>query len=102
MKFITREILDKYVGDKEIIEESVLIRLMKEEFGRTIPNEEEYDSDNLAEDQRKRMTKAISENVEILKQIKNAKIKRSAQGLSSYSEDEKEFDRLVHEVNKNG
>ena len=93
MRFITKETLNKYVGDKSIIELNDILELIEQEFGITMPL-----GDKDSEQQTKEMTKAISENEEVLKQIRSARANRD-HTLSSYSGDEDDFDKLVFEVN---
>ncbi|MEX1029332.1 MAG: hypothetical protein WDZ91_04700 [Paenibacillaceae bacterium] len=93
MQFITKETLDKYVGDKSIIELDVILDLIVHEFGISMPLESKP-----TDEQRKKMTKAISENEEIIEQIRSARTNRD-ETFSSYSGDEDDFDKLVLEVN---
>jgi hypothetical protein len=93
VQFITKETLDKYIGDKSIIGLNVFLELIEHEFGFAVPLK-----DNLSEEQVKKVSKAISENEEILIQIRSAKAKRD-QAFSSYNGNEDDFDKLVFEVN---
>ncbi|MDE5413985.1 hypothetical protein [Alkalihalobacterium chitinilyticum] len=52
----------------------------------------------LSEEQKKRMTKSIFSNEEVLAQLRDARKNRDSD-FSYYSGDEKEFDKLVDEVN---
>ena len=52
----------------------------------------------LSEEQKKRMTKSIFSNKEVLDQLIEARKNRDSD-FSYYSGDEKEFDKLVDEVN---
>lgn len=57
-----------------------------------------YDLKSVSESQKKRMTKAIFSNEDILEQLRDAKKNRD-RDFSYYSGDEDDFDQLVDEVN---
>lgn len=58
---------------------------------------ENYDFSALSENQKKRMTKEIFSNEDILEQLRDAKKNRDS-NFSYYSGDEVEFDKLVDEI----
>jgi hypothetical protein len=94
VRFITKETLDKYVGDKSIIELDVILDLIVHEFGISMPLESKP-----TDEQRKNVTKEISRNEEIIGQIRSARANRD-ETFSSYSGDEDDFDKLIIEVNE--
>lgn len=61
-------------------------------------SEPENNFSTLSEEQRKNMTKAIFSNKDILEQLRDARRNRDID-FSYYSGDEKEFDKLVDEIN---
>jgi hypothetical protein len=91
--FLTKETLDKYVGDKSIIELDDILNIIVHEFGISMPLESKP-----TDKQRKKMTKAISENEEIIEQIRSARANRD-ETFSSYSGDEDEFNIYVTSLN---
>ncbi|MFE7060806.1 hypothetical protein ACFVAD_01475 [Sutcliffiella sp. NPDC057660] len=57
-----------------------------------------FDLSIISEKQKKKMTKAIFSNDDILEQLRDARKNRDSD-FSYYSGDEKEFDKLVDEIN---
>ena len=57
-----------------------------------------FDLSKISKIQKKKMTKAIFSNDDILEQLRDAR-KNSDRDFSYYSGDEKEFDKLVDEIN---
>ncbi|TWI56343.1 hypothetical protein [Halalkalibacter nanhaiisediminis] len=92
---------------KEMLKENSLDAV--EEFVTVINKELEHtnysvinlssgEKDDFSVAQKARMTKAVFENEEVLRQLRQARANRDSD-LSSYSDDEEDFDRLVDEVN---
>lgn len=94
MEFITREKFESKVKNKSVIELSELIQVIEEQFGYDVYLSKKRKDETLT----KRVTEAIMSNEDVLNQLKKAKADREA-GISTYSDDEKEFSRLVDEVN---
>jgi len=97
MDFITREKFESQVKDKSVITLSELIQVIEEEFGYDVILSKKQKNEELT----RRVTEAILANVDVLDQLRKAKADREA-GISTYSDDEEAFAKLVDEVNRGG
>lgn len=74
LDYITKETLDKYVKGKTVIELQVFAEMFEKEFGICIPYKESLDYNKLNDGQKRKMTKAIFSNKEILDQLHEASV----------------------------
>jgi hypothetical protein len=95
MEYITKETLDKYVKGKEVIELKDFAELFEKEFGILIPFREKVDYEKSTEDQKRKLTKAIFSNQDVLKQLRKASTERN------YVDNDEEAIQIIKEA-KNG
>ncbi len=95
MDYITKETLDKYVKGKTVIELQVFAEMLEKEFGIHIPFNESVHYNNLTDGQKRKMTKAVFSNKDILDQLHEASVHQD------YVEDEKEALTIIKEA-RNG
>jgi hypothetical protein len=93
--YITKETLDKYVKGKSVIKLKDFAELFEKEFGIVIPFREKVDYEKLTDDKKRKLTKAIFSNEEVLEQL------RKASTESNYVENDKEAIQIIKEA-KNG
>jgi hypothetical protein len=91
MDYITKETLNKYVKDKSIIELKDFAEIFVKEFGIVMPLTEKVDLNNLTDEQKKKMTKAIFTNEDVLEQLRKASID------PQYVEDDEEALNTINE-----
>lgn len=91
LDFITKETLDKYVKGKSVIELKVFAEMFEKEFGIQIPLKSSADYKHMTNDQKRKMTKAIFSNKDILDQLREASVHHD------YVEDEKEALSIINE-----
>ena len=72
VNYITKEMLDKYVKGKKVIELKDFAELFEKEFGIIIPLWEEVNYAKLSEVQKEKFTKAIFSNEDVLEQLRKA------------------------------
>lgn len=92
MDYITKETLNKYVKDKSVIELKDFAEIFVKEFGIVIPLAEKVDLNNLTDEQKRKMTKAIFTNEDVLDQLYNAAIH------PEYIYDDEEALNIINEV----
>jgi hypothetical protein len=92
MDFITRERFEKVIKNKHIINLDELISVIENEFGYTV-NLEEKNKVIFSDQQKRKMTKAIFNNPEVLKQLHES----SLESDHEYIEDEEEFMKIIRE-----
>lgn len=95
LNYITKETLDKYVKGKSVIELEVFAEMFEKEFGICIPYKESLDYKKLTDEQKRKMTKGIFSNKDILDQLHEASVHQD------YIEDEKEALTILNEA-RNG
>ncbi|MBW8351863.1 hypothetical protein K0H71_20900 [Bacillus sp. IITD106] len=76
MDYITKETLDKYVKGKSVIKLKDFAELFEKEFGITVPLSEKVNYEKLAEEQKRKLTKAIFSNEDVLEQLRKASNER--------------------------
>ena len=96
MDFITRERFEKVIKNKQIINLDELITVIENEFGYTV-NLEEKNKVNLNEQQKKKMSKVIFNNPEVLKQLQES----SLESDDEYIGNEDEFMEIIREDKPN-
>lgn len=89
MEYLTREQFDKIFKDKSVIEPEDLVYVLEEKLGYSVSLKKRH---RLTEGDKRRMTKAIFSNEEILKQLQESAANQN------YIYDEEEFTRFVEEV----
>lgn len=93
MNFITKEILEKYIGDKTKIELKDLTQVIEEQFGYIVKLEKNDNTDEI--------TKALSENPELIEKVKGAREKRDPE-FTTYLRNRQEFNKFIKEVRNDG
>lgn len=68
MEYITKERFERNIKSTSVVELVELVKVIEEEFGYSVSLAKK-DRDKLTEEQKKRMTKAVFENKEILRQL---------------------------------
>jgi hypothetical protein len=96
MDYITRERFEKVIKNKNVINLDELITIIENEFGYTV-NLEEKNKINLNEQQKKKMTKVIFNNPEVLKQLHES----SLESDDDYIRNEEEFMKIIREEKPN-
>jgi hypothetical protein len=91
--YITRETLNKYVKGKSIIKLKDFAELFEKEFGIVVPFKEKVDYEKLTDDKKRKLTKAIFSNEEVLEQLRNASTERN------YVENDEEAIQIIKEAN---
>jgi hypothetical protein len=95
VEYITKETLDKYVKGKAVIELKDFAELFEKEFGILIPFRGKVDYEKFTEDQKRKLTKAIFLNDDVLEQLRKASTERN------YVENDEEAFQIIKEA-KNG
>lgn len=94
MKYISRETVEGYFGEKEEIDVKVLLERIEIDYGVTVRTRN-IEWENPTKEQVFRMTKAISENEDIRRQIKTARDKRDPQN-TAYVKSKDQFMSVVN------
>lgn len=89
MDFITKEQFDKSLGNKSRIELDDLIYVIEEQFGYKV-----FISKKYTEEQKKRMTKAIFTNEDVLRQLDESELEPEGNDIGSYEA----YTRFMKEV----
>ncbi|WP_249871703.1 hypothetical protein [Oceanobacillus saliphilus] len=92
MEFISKETLDKYLGDKSNVHLEDLTQVIEEQFGVVVKIEKNNELE--------RITKELSENDELIRKVKKAREKRKP-GFPSYIRNKEDFLKLAKEANEN-
>lgn len=100
MKYISRETVEGYFGDKEKIDVKVLLERIENDYGITVQTRS-IEWENLTKEQVSRMTKAISEDENIRRQIRTARDKRDPQ-YTAYVKDKDQFMKVANEASNGG
>lgn len=93
--YITKETLDKYVKGKSVIKLKDFAELFEKEFGIVVKFRDKVDYEKLTEDSKRKFTKAIFSNEDVLKQLRNASTERN------YVENDEEAIQIINEA-RNG
>jgi hypothetical protein len=96
MDYITRERFEKVIKNKNVINLDELITIIEEEFGYTV-NLEEKNKVNINEQQKKKMSKVIFNNPEVLKQLHESLLESD----DDYIKNEEEFMKIIREDKPN-
>jgi hypothetical protein len=91
---LTKDQLEQSFKDKTYVELDDLIQLIEDNFGYSVTLKKK---DRLSDDQKKKMTSEIFRDEAVLYQLRQAKQDRE-QGVSTYSDSEEEFTKLLTEV----
>lgn len=89
MEFISKETIDKYLGDKSNVNLKDLTQIIEEQFGVVVKIEKNNELE--------RMTKTLSENEELIQKVKKARVKRKP-GFPSYIRNKKDFLKLANKA----
>ncbi len=76
LDYIKKETLDKNVKGKSVIALTDFAELFEKEFGIVVPLKEKTTYEKLTEEQRRKLTKAIFYNEEVLEQLRKASTER--------------------------
>lgn len=90
MEFISKETIDKYLGDKSNVNLKDLTQVIEEQFGVVVKIEK---NNNELE----RMTKKLSESEELIQKVKKARVKREP-GFPSYIRNKEDFLKLANKA----
>ena len=96
MDYITRERFEKVIKNKNVINLDELITIIEEELGYTV-NLEEKNKVNINEQQKKKMSKVIFNNPEVLKQLHESLLESD----DDYIKNEEEFMKIIREDKPN-
>lgn len=88
MQYVTREELEKYIGDRRIIQLEDLTEFIEEQFGVAVKLEKN--------DKNQKMTDFLSANTELIEKLKNARKDRDS-NFSTYLRNKHEFDKFLNE-----
>jgi len=89
MEFISKETLNKYLEDKSNVCLDDLTQVIEEQFGVAVKIEKNSEVE--------KVTKALSENEELIEKLKKARAKRGS-GFPSYIRNKEDFLKLVNEA----
>ncbi|MEX1030816.1 MAG: hypothetical protein WDZ91_12345 [Paenibacillaceae bacterium] len=96
MMSLSKEQLEQSFKNKSIVELEDLVHLIEENFGYTVTlNKKE--NGNISDEQKKLMTSLIFKDEGVLYQLRQAQKDRE-DGISTYSDCEEEFAKLITEV----
>ncbi|MEK3903321.1 hypothetical protein [Paenibacillus sp. FSL R7-0179] len=93
---ISREQLEQSFQGKPYVELKDLVQLIEDNFGFNVMLQRK-DEPAFTAEQKKRMTSVIFKDEDVLSQLRKAKHDRE-NGISTYSNSEEEFARLLKEV----
>jgi hypothetical protein len=93
---ISKEQLDHSFKDKSVVKLEDLVHLIEENFGYQVTLKRK-DGPILTDEQKKRMTSAIFKDESVLYQLNQAQKDRES-GITTYSDSDEEFARLLNEV----
>lgn len=91
---LSKEQLEQSFKDKSYVELDDLVQLIEDNFGYSVTLKKK---DSLSDKQKKKMTSEIFMDEGVLYQLRHAKKDREA-GISTYSDSEEEFAKLLTEV----
>ncbi|CAM4356137.1 hypothetical protein L1N85_15060 [Paenibacillus alkaliterrae] len=94
---ISKEQLNQSFKDKAYVELEDLVHLIEENFGYSVTLKRKDGLPSLKEEQKIRMTSLVFKDEGVLTQLQQAQ-KDRRDGISTYSESEEEFARLLDEV----
>lgn len=94
---ISKEQLEQSFQGKSYVDLKDLVQLIEENFGFNVTLQRKEDHPKFTEDQKKRMSAVIFKDEDVLSQLRKAKNDRE-NGISTYSNSEEEFARLLKEV----
>ncbi|MDT3425092.1 ribosomal protein L7/L12 [Paenibacillus forsythiae] len=94
---ISKEQLEQSFKDKSYVELKDLVQLIEENFGFSVTLQRKDKQPTFTEEQKKRMTSLIFKDDSVLTQLHQAQKDRT-DGISTYSDSEEEFAKLLDEV----
>ncbi|BCG58409.1 hypothetical protein [Paenibacillus sp. URB8-2] len=94
---ISKEQLEQSFKDKTYVELKDLVQLIEENFGFNVTLQWKDKQPTFTEEQKKRMTSLIFNDDGVLSQIHQAQNDRK-NGISTYSDSDEEFEKLLNEV----
>lgn len=89
MNFITKEQLNNNLGNKSKIELVDLIQVIEEQFGYRVSISRKF-----TEEQKKKMTKAIFSNEDVLRQLDESELEPEGNDIESFED----YSRFMKEV----
>ncbi|PWV97910.1 hypothetical protein DFQ01_12097 [Paenibacillus cellulosilyticus] len=94
---LSKHELEQSFKDKSVVELEDLVHLIEDHFGYDVRLTRKEDPSRLTDIQKKKMTAAIFNDPDVIHQLTQAELDRQ-RGISTYSDDEEEFARLIAEV----
>ncbi|WP_340007852.1 hypothetical protein MHH52_08295 [Paenibacillus sp. FSL K6-0276] len=94
---ISKEQLEQRFRDKSYVELKDLVQLIEENFGFNVSLQRKDEQPTFTDEQKKRMTSVIFKDEGVLSQLQQAQKDRK-DGISTYSDSEEEFAKLLNEV----
>ncbi|WP_340393780.1 hypothetical protein [Paenibacillus sp. FSL E2-0190] len=94
---ISKEQLEQSFKNKPYVELKDLVQLIEENFGFNVSLQRKDEQLTLTDEQKKRMTSVIFKDEGVLYQLQQAQKDRK-EGISTYSDSEEEFAKLLNEV----
>ena len=93
MEYITKDQLDKSLKHKTFIELEDLVELIEQQFGYQVSLAKK-DHSSLTEEQKKKMTKIIFSDEDVLRQLNESELESEENGIESFED----FKRFMNEV----
>lgn len=97
---ITKKQLEQSFKDKNVVELKDLVQLIEDNFGFQVTLQRKDNRPTFTEEQKQRMTSTIFKDDGVLSQLANTRSDLE-NGISTYSDSEEEFSKMVDEV-RNG
>jgi hypothetical protein len=94
---ISKEQLEQRFRDKSYVELKDLVQLIEEILGFNVSLQRKDEQPTITDEQKKRMTSVIFKDEGVLSQLQQAQKDRK-DGISTYSDSEEEFAKLLNEV----
>lgn len=94
---ISKEQLEQSFQGKSYVDLKDLVQLIEENFGFNVTLQRKDERPTFTDEQKKRMTSVIFKDENVLSQLKQAQ-KDLNDGISTYSDSEEEFAKLLEEA----
>ncbi|MWC26916.1 hypothetical protein [Paenibacillus sp. MMS18-CY102] len=94
---LSKHELEQSFRDKSVVELEDLVHLIEDHFGYHVRLTRKEEQVSLPDIQKKKMTAAIFNDPNVIHQLTQAELDRQ-KGISTYSDDEEEFARLIAET----
>ncbi|MCD9022943.1 hypothetical protein [Cohnella silvisoli] len=94
---ISKDILDQSFKGKSIVELDDLVHLIEDHFGYRVQLTRKDEESSLTDEQKKKLTSIIFKDPDVIYQLSQAEKDRQ-KGISTYSDNEEEFAKLLTEI----